>query len=100
MFGKALILAIGALALLAGYTWLAYSIGRMVQEQRIIRRGGAGEQGVTLLKEAREIFEEQVSPGLIVKAGGVYDMLSEQTAKKVDAWLQAFNKWRGRGTVR
>ena len=100
MFGKALLAALGTLMLLAGYTWLVYSIGRKVQEDRVIRRGGAGEQGVTLLKEAREIFEEQVSPGLIVKASGTYDMLSEQTAKKVDAWLQAFNKWRGKGTVR
>lgn len=100
MFGKALVLALGALMLLAGYTWLVFSVGRKVQEDRIIKAGGAGERGVTLLKEAREIFEEQVSPGLTIRADGAYDMLSEQTTRKVDAWLQAFNKWRGKGTVR
>lgn len=98
--GKAIALAMLLLLGIAGYTWLAYRVGAVRENARIIKAGGAGIQGVTLLKEAREIFEEQTRPDLIVKAGGVYDMLSEQTAKKVDAWLQAFNKWRGKGTVR
>jgi hypothetical protein len=98
--GKAIVLAALLLLGIAGYTWLVYKIGALRENARIIENGGAGMQGVSLLREAREIFEELTRPDLIVKAGGVYDMLSEQSAKKVDAWLQAFNKWRGKGTVR
>ena len=98
--GKAIVWALLILVAFGGYTWIAYRVGALRENSRIIKDGGAGIQGVTLLKEAREIFRELTEPSSILRADGSYDMLTERTTNKVEAWLQAFNKWRGKGTVR
>jgi len=94
--GKAIVFALLILLAFGGYTWTVFKIGQQVQNDRIIRGGGSGQQGVTMLVGARQIFRELTEPSLIIRADGSYDMLTEQSTKKVEAWLQAYNKWRGK----
>lgn len=92
---KAIFWAALLLLSVAAYTWLVYRMGVMAARIRIIREGGAGQQGVDLIKQAHEVFTEQTHPSMLIEAGG-YDMLSERTSKKVQEWFGAYNNWRGK----
>lgn len=93
--GKAIAWALLILLAFGAWSWLCAWAGAAVTKDRIIRAGGASQQGVDLIKQAFETFTEQMHPSTLIQAGG-YDMLSENTTKKVQAWLQAYNKWRGK----
>lgn len=93
--GKAIVWALLILVTFGAWSWLCFHVGAAVAKDRIIRAGGAGQQGVDLIKQAFETFTEQMHPSTIFESGS-YDMLSERTSKKVQAWLQAYNKWRGK----
>jgi hypothetical protein len=93
--GKAIVWAILLLLAFGAWSWFCAYVGSVVASNRIIRQGGASAAGVTLIKEAHAVFTEQLMPSTLIQAGG-YDMLSADTTKKVNAWMQAYNKWRGK----
>lgn len=91
---------IGILAVIAVWSWFLFYAGGQLREQKLRKNGAVGYlggEGVELVKDAHHVFTELLNPVNVITAGS-YDMLSDQTTKKVGAWLQAHNKWRSKGS--